>query len=377
MRNVAIAKRGVCALRAHRLAARPSRSLRSGSAPFGRAGGRLDQRGSTDRLTPRCALAPAARTSSLLRRETIRAASGLGLLGLLTIVLAGVACGGRENGAAPAVRSTLARPAPASAAAKRYPLKGVVTAVDAGKSEITVSHEEVPGFMAAMTMTFPIQDDPKVVALLRPGDRIEATLVVDEGRYFLERVLTKGFVPTPAPAAGAAAGVRPEPNLGVAVGESVPDFALTDQSGKTVRLSQFRGEPVAVTFVYTRCPVATACPMTMARFAKLNAALTRENFGRLLAVTVDPENDTPAALADYAKKIGADPARWKFLTGDPRALARVAESFGVLYYPDHGQIVHSQAVAVIDPDGKLANIYYGDQWEPEHILRDLQKARKG
>ncbi len=310
-------------------------------------------------------------------RLASRRGAGLGLLVVLMIVLAGAACRAREERPVPAVRTTLARPAAASAGAKRYPLRGVVTAVDAGKSEITISHEEVPGFMAAMTMAFPVEDDPKVVALLRPGDRVEATLVVDGDRYFLERVLTKGFVPTPTPAEGAAGGVRPQPNQGVAVGETVPDFSLTDQAGKTVHLSQFRGEPVAVTFVYTRCPVATACPMTMARFAKMNAALTRENFGRLLAVTVDPENDTPAALADYAKKIGADPARWKFLTGDPHALARVAESFGVLYYPDHGQIVHSQAVAVVGPDGKLASIYYGEQWEPEDILRDLRKARKG
>jgi protein SCO1/2 len=185
------------------------------------------------------------------------------------------------------------------------------------------------------------------------------------------------LAPPAAPVSTAASGgSRPEPNKGIAVGDAAPDFALTDQTGRTVRLSEFRGQPVAVTFVYTRCPDAAACPMTMAKFAKLNAALARDQVGRLLAVTVDPENDTPAVLADYAKRIGADPARWKFLTGDPRALARVAENFGVLYYADHGKIVHSQAVAVVDADGKLATIYYGADWEPEQILNDLEKARK-
>ena len=204
-----------------------------------------------------------------------------------------------------------------------------------------------------------------VVVACRP--REEAALV--EGR--------PTRVPATAAASSTAGGVRPEPNKAIAVGETVPDFALTDQTGKTVRLSQFRGEPVAVTFAYTRCPDASACPMTMAKFAKLNAALTGKNFGRLLAVTVDPENDTPAVLADYAKRIGADPARWKFLTGDPRALARVAETFGVLYYPERGQIMHQQAVAVIDPEGRLASITYGANWEPEQILQELEKARKG
>ncbi len=177
--------------------------------------------------------------------------------------------------------------------------------------------------------------------------------------------------------ANAANPSRPAPNKGIAVGDTAPDFTLTDQTGKPVRLSSLRGEPVAVTFVYTRCPDATACPMTMAKFAKLNAALSKEKAGRLLAITVDPENDTPEVLADFAKRIGADPARWKFLTGRPDAVARVAESFGVLYYSDHGKIVHSQAVAVLDPDGKLSAIYYGSDWEPEQVLQDLEKARNG
>ncbi len=271
-------------------------------------------------------------------------------------------------------RPAITQGAPVSASAKRYALKGVITAVDFSKPAITVAHEEIPGFMEAMTMSFPVRDDPKVVALLRPGDRIEARLVVDGKTFFLENVLTKGFVPTPTPTSSSA---RPQPNRGFGVGELVPDFTLIDQTGKPVRLSQFRGEPVAVTFVYTRCPIATACPITVGKFSKIAAALVKEKFGTILAVTVDPAGDTPAVLKDYAAHVGADPSRWKFLTGDPAAVARVAEGFGVLYYPDHGQIVHSQAVAVVDPDGRVANLYYGEQWEPESVLQDLEKARKG
>jgi protein SCO1/2 len=297
---------------------------------------------------------------------------------ILLMLLAAALPGCRKKSEVPRnapVRPALTSGAPVSASAKRYPLKGVVVAVVASKPEVVVRHEEIPGYMAAMTMPFPVRDDPRVIGLLRPGDRIEATLVVDGGAYFLEEILTKGFVPTPSPAPGAA--IRPEPNKGVAVGDAVPDFTLTDQTGRAVRLSQFRGEPVAVTFIYTRCPIATACPMTMTKFAKLNAAIGSKKIGRLLAVTVDPEGDTVPVLKEFAKKIGADPSLWKFLTGEPAAVARVAETFGVLYYPDRGQIVHSQAVAVVGPDGKLEAIYFGEQWEPEAVLQDLQKARKG
>jgi protein SCO1 len=157
----------------------------------------------------------------------------------------------------------------------------------------------------------------------------------------------------------------------------IPDFALIDQTGRTVRLSQMRGEPVAVTFLYTRCPIATACPMTATKFAKLDAMLKEKGFGRLLTITVDPEHDTPKVLADYAKHLGAEPGRWEFLTGDPKEVAKVATSFGMIYYPDKGQVVHAQTAAVVDPAGRLATIYYGQMWEPEHLLRDLEKARKG
>lgn len=262
---------------------------------------------------------------------------------------------------------------------RRFDLSGVVREVNSGRSEITVEHEAIPGYMQGMTMPFPVRDDPRVIGLLRPGDRIQATLVVEKDRYWLEKVLTRGFVATPAVAVGSAKGsgsVTPVPNRGVQVGDAVPDFALTDQTGATVRLSQMRGEPVAVAFIYTRCPIATACPMTTAKFSKLDVMLAERKFGRLLTVTVDPEHDTPKVLADYARKAGADPKRWKFLTGSPEAVARVASDFGVLYYPEHGQVIHTQAVAVVDPRGKLATIYYGGNWEPEHILRDLENARK-
>jgi len=268
-----------------------------------------------------------------------------------------------------------------SASAQRYDLRGIIRGVDAEKREVTVEHEEIPGYMDAMTMSFPVRDDPQVFEILRAGDRLEAKLVVDEGDYWLEHVLTKGFVTssasgTPAPLPTVRV-VTPEPNRGVAVGDSIPDFALTDQTGRLVRFSEMRGEPVAVTFIYTRCPIATACPLTATRFAKLDSLLKAKGFGKLLTITVEPERDTPKVLAEYASHLGADPARWKFLTGDPKAVADVASRFGVIYYPDKGQVVHAQAVAVVDPAGRLATIYYGDNWDAEAIFRDLEKARKG
>jgi len=290
---------------------------------------------------------------------------------LAALVVCAAACGRSEQ------------PARAKSAAERHTLKGVIRSVDSPKNEITVTHEDVPGYMAAMTMPFPVKDDPQVFAILRPGDRIEATLVVDGDKYWLERVLTKGFVPTSGAPQFSAAGVSPgpegvvtpQPNRAVNVGEPFPDFTLTDQTGARVRLSDFRGQPVAVTFIYTRCPIATACPLTTAKFSKVDASMSQKGYGELLTLTLDPEHDTPKVLANYAKLAGANSKRWKFLTGNPRDVAEVASRFGILYYPDRGQLVHGQGVAIVGPSGRLSTIYYGNEWQPEHIVRDMEKAR--
>ncbi|MEP6801988.1 MAG: SCO family protein [Acidobacteriota bacterium] len=251
-----------------------------------------------------------------------------------------------------------------------------------GGADVLVEHDAVPGFMGAMTMLFPTHGALEVTRALAPGDVIDATLVVEESRYWLEGILRKKRSGAPRPLAPAAqpppaGAVTPVPNRAVKLGERIPDFELTDQASRPVRLSSLRGEPVAVTFLYTRCPVATACPMTTAKFSRLDAMLKEKGYGKLIVVTVDPEHDTPAVLADYARKAGADVKRWKFLTGSPAAVAEVASSFGVLYYLERGQVIHGQAVAVVDPEGRLASIYYGESWEPEHLLRDIEKARKG
>ncbi|MCA1580497.1 MAG: SCO family protein [Acidobacteria bacterium] len=309
-----------------------------------------------------------------MRGRALRRASFPAALAAALLLLAGVAGCRRGDPAA----------GEEPAAVKRYPFHGIVREVKNGGADVLVQHDAVPGFMGAMTMLFPTRGAPEVARALAAGDSIDATLVVEESRYWLEGIRRRpGSGPPRTPVAAASpeppspGAVTPVPNRAVRLGERIPDFELIDQASKPVKLSSLRGEPVAVTFLYTRCPVATACPMTTAKFSRLDALLKQKGYGRLLVVTVDPEHDTPAVLADYAKKAGADGRRWRFLTGSPAAVADVASSFGVLYYPERGQVIHGQAVAVVGPDGRLSSIYYGESWEPEHLLRDIEKARKG
>jgi protein SCO1/2 len=170
--------------------------------------------------------------------------------------------------------------------------------------------------------------------------------------------------------AGAA---TPPAHHAIGPGDPVPDFSLTDQTGRRVQLSKLRGQSVALTFIYTRCPIATACPMTTAKFSQLDALLRGKGIGRLLTITVDPEHDTPQ-VSRNARARQRRSETLELLTGPAQDAARVGADLGVIYYPDRGQIVHSLAAAVIDPDGKLSTIYYGEAWQAEHLFRDMTRT---
>ncbi|MGH7266854.1 MAG: SCO family protein [Candidatus Rokuibacteriota bacterium] len=102
----------------------------------------------------------------------------------------------------------------------------------------------------------------------------------------------------------------------------VPEFALTERSGRPVARADLLGKVWLATFIYTQC--TETCPLQSARVARLQAEFTAEPDLVLVSITVDPERDTPAVLAAYAERYGADPIRWWFLTGDKRAIYRLA-----------------------------------------------------
>src|SRR5215467_10860083 len=130
--------------------------------------------------------------------------------------------------------------------AQRYELKGKVVSVDKRGSAVTISHEDIPGYMEAMTMPFALKD-ASLLDVMNDGDGIQATLVVSGARSWLEDVIvTRQTVDTSN--VNSANSTEPKP------GDEVPDFVLVNQDGKKISLRQYRGRAVALTFIYTRCP---------------------------------------------------------------------------------------------------------------------------
>lgn len=257
--------------------------------------------------------------------------------------------------------------------------------VDMQSQAAVINGDNIPGFMDPMTMSYKVKP-PSMLNQLKPGDLIAADVVVVEpaknsegpSDYWLENVKVTGQakVPPPSPGPGAAQRI-PEP------GDVVPDFSFTNQDGRRVSLSQYRGKVLLVTFIYTRCPFPDFCPRMSSNFdeiyKRLGGDTSLESSTRLLSVSFDPEYDTPKVLREYAFKVAHthDAALfkcWEF--GAPRKdeLPKIAEFFGVVYQADGGLITHNLSTTVIGPDGKIVKWYHGNDWQVSDLIKDASDA---
>lgn len=260
-----------------------------------------------------------------------------------------------------------------------YEVTGVILGIDDERRQVLVRHDEIPGFMVAMTMPFEVLDPSELEGRER-GDLIRATLVVDESegaiRAHLTDITRTGHVDLEE-AAPASMGPRI-----VMPGEPAPDAPLVDQRGEPLPLSALRGHRVVLTFMFTRCPFPEFCPLMDRHFVTLQEAIAADPAladVRLVSVTLDPEYDTPGVLATHAARLGADPDIWSFVTADPQAIAEFWGRLGIYAEregPGPADLVHNLRTAVIDAEGRLAAVHTGNQWTPDELLEDLAAARR-
>ena len=256
----------------------------------------------------------------------------------------------------------------ATAPEERYPIRGKVVSVDKRGSTVSIAHEDIPGFMDAMTMPFDLKDG-RLLDQLAEGDRVQATLVVAGLRSWLEDVVVTRETVDPSSVGKAAAWVEPKP------GDEVPDFKLIDQNGKRFGFHQYRGRAVVLTFIYTRCPLPDYCPLMTDNFAQIERAfmsVPESNRIQLLSITLDPEYDTPKVLREYAAAHSAGSGRWDYATGTKDEVKQAATYFGMQYWPDGDQIVHGLRTAIVGTDGKLVKLYRGNEWKPDEIVSELR-----
>lgn len=257
--------------------------------------------------------------------------------------------------------------------AKKYHIRGIVVSSDAKTGSVTVDTDAIPGYMEAMTMPYTLAQ-PNVATELHPGDTITATLTVTANADTLDEI-------------DIIAQAKPDYKPAVTFndlepGEAVPDFEFLNQSGKMVRLKQWHGKVLLMTFIYTRCPLPNFCVRMSRNFAEIDKQLAKDPtlFAKthLLSVSFDPKYDTPAVLRSYG---GAYTERytketfehWDFAAPTEKELPQVLQFFDIGATPAGKSITHSLSTVVIGPDGKIFKWYPGNEWTPEQVMADVRK----
>jgi protein SCO1/2 len=166
----------------------------------------------------------------------------------------------------------------------------------------------------------------------------------------------------------------------LAVIRRAPEFVLTTQDGKELRLADLRGKVVLVSFIFTTC--SGSCPATTARMSQAAGELERQGLFkgdrvRLLSITLDPRRDTPAALRRYMKLYDLDSAHWTFLTGPPARVNKVLRDWGMWARPAaNGQLDHPSRIFLLDGRGRIREVYSLEYFKPAWVVEDVRLLLK-
>jgi protein SCO1/2 len=256
---------------------------------------------------------------------------------------------------------------------KRYQLQGQILAINTDKRELTISHGDIPNFMPAMVMIYPVAN-AQMLEGRTPGETVTAVLEVENNLPRLVEITHTGTAPLSdgANKAGMTAGI-------LDAGDPVPDVALIDQTDRRRSFSEWKGTPVVLTFTYTRCPLPDFCPLMDQNFVTLQRRLADDTALRghvkLVTISFDPDHDTPAVLTAHAAKLKADPNVWTFLTGDRTTIERFAGRFGVAVMHDDPAdplVTHNLRTVIVGADGRVVKVFSGNDWTPGTVLADLR-----
>ncbi|MDQ2926348.1 MAG: SCO family protein [Acidobacteriota bacterium] len=300
-------------------------------------------------------------------REHVTCWSGFAIL--LAVAAATVGCNGAHK---PSVLS--------ARAPRQFAVRGVVLSTDAATGDVMLDHEAIPGLMDAMTMSYRLQD-ASVISELHRGDTITATLTALKGVKGADAMRLGHIVVI----AQGQADTVPKVQYHIpVVGDIVPDYALLNQSGRRIRMSEFRGKVVLLTFIYTRCAMADFCPKMSRNFAEIDKALAGDPalYARthLLSISFDPKYDTPKVLRSYGgaytgKYTNEKFAHWDFAAPSVAELPKVEQFFDLGVTPGDGKsLMHSLATVIVGKDGKVVAFYPTNDWTTDALVQQIRAA---
>jgi len=260
-----------------------------------------------------------------------------------------------------------------------FAVKGVIKEVKASEKRIKIAHEKIPNYMEAMTMDFEVKDGKELLGV-KPGDSVSFRMIVTDKDGWIDQITR---LDTTQPVANPPDGFRRAREVEpLNVGDVMPDYHFTNEMGQAVSLGDFKGQAVAITFLFTRCPFPTFCPRMSSNldeaYKKLKANPQAPTNWHLLTITFDPQFDTPAVLKSYAKRYTYDPARWNYLTGELIDITAITEQFGLMFWrPDPNEVTgisHNLRTAVIDAPGRVQQVFRDNSWKVDDLVNEIIKA---
>lgn len=271
---------------------------------------------------------------------------------------------------------------PSASSPRIFSVKGIVKELNLPEKQVRIEHEKIPDYMDAMTMSFDVKNTNELTGL-QPGDYVSFRMTVTTNDGWIDQITRLGTTKKAANAPDTFRRVREVEPL--KVGDVMPEYHFTNEVGQPVNLSDFKGQAVAITFLFTRCPYPTFCPRMASNFnevyKKLKANPNAPTNWHLLAITFDPDFDTPEVLKSYAKRYTYDPAKWNYLTGELIDITAITEQFGLMFWrPDPTQVTgisHNLRTVVIDAQGKVQKVFTENNWKVDDLVEEMIKAAGG
>jgi protein SCO1/2 len=247
-------------------------------------------------------------------------------------------------------------------------LRGFVVALLPDQHAAIVRHEPF-GSMPGMTMMFAVEP-ASALARLHVGDRITARVDMHADPQRIDEIQVVGHAVPANTAASILHDVQP-----LRVGDTIPlATQFFDQLGRGFSFQDFRGQTLMLAFVYTRCQDPRMCPLISANFHMLQNKVVGLPI-HLVEITLDPAYDTPDVLKRYGAAFGADPDRWTLGTGPISVVNDFAARFGIAVFHDPvAGLVHSEATAIIDPNGQIVDIMHEAAWSPDAVAAELESV---
>jgi len=257
-----------------------------------------------------------------------------------------------------------------------FATKGIVRKLTLDDLTVVITHEEIPNYMPAMTMPFKVRQGNELAGL-SAGDEIKFRLLVNDDESWIDQIQKTGIrhdVPKDTSSNSSTGTVQ----IASSSHHPLMAYQFTNQLGQPVSLNQFKGQALAITFIFTRCPIPEYCPRLSKNFAeasrKLAAMPDAPTNWHFLSITFDPAYDTPEILHSYAASHQYDPKHWSFLTGATDKIGELAQASGVMVRPEGNSFEHSFRTLIINAKGQLQMSFPVSGDLSDSIVGEMLKA---